>query len=99
MEVEAAVIGHGLPEEAQGGDHAVARVRIRHIPALLADAERGQAEPRSGNTGHDAGIRLAHVAAVLHEPGIGIGLIEEELTVGPFEILKERVVLRRELRQ
>src|SRR5271155_3574001 len=97
MVEKSALVGQLLPEKAQRVDHAFAGERERDIAALFADAQRGQAESGGGDAADHTVVGGAHIAAVLHHSGAGIGLIPEKLKNRFFELLEEGIVSGRKV--
>src|SRR5216684_3458136 len=84
--------GHFFPEEAQSRQNAVSRLRKRNKPALLSDAEGGQAKSRSRNTADIGVIIDQHIASILNQPSLRACLFPEILKVQLLKFVQELVI-------
>src|SRR5258708_27384662 len=83
-----------LPEEAQGGGGASARLRAGDKPVVLPDAEGGQSKAGGGNARYDATVMPAYVTAVLNQPSLRISLLPKIKEVGLRHLFQKLFVVR-----
>src|SRR5271170_2337455 len=82
-----------LPGKTQRGTNLLADFLSVGPPALLCDAQRGEAKPCGGDTGHVARIVALRGTAVFGESGRGIGLLKEELRGSFGDFFEQRIVV------
>src|SRR5579872_2954692 len=84
--------GQLFPQKAQAVYNALARFCERNIPALFADAERGQSESSGCDTPHYIVIIRSDVASISHHPGLRIGLFPEIQEICLLQFFEKIVV-------
>src|SRR5260370_8885916 len=81
-----------FPQESKGRENALQCRFSGDEATLVADAERGEAEPGCRNAGHYSLVIHVQVATIFHHAGFSSGLLPEVEEVGTLQIIQKLVV-------
>src|SRR5215469_18727489 len=87
-----------LSQKAQCGEDAVAGISGRNVAILFPNAQGSQSKAGGRNACDDTAVARANIGAVLHQSGLRIRLLPEELEVGFLNFLEQLVVFTRQCR-